>query len=125
MDSELVADVVSSPRSLNWIDIADHVGYRDVGSCELLDIALVAAEIIDRCVVAHFGNFLASVFANRVVRVVANLRSFDEGQRIVEQRRQQTNQLRLGLAAEPEQNEIMSRQDRIHHLRSNGLFKTD
>ena len=60
-----------------------------------------------------------------LVRVVVDLAAFDVGRHLVEQRGQQADEPRLGLAAQAQQNEVVARKDGVHHLRHDRVFVSE
>ena len=60
MDGEFVGEVASL-RHFDWVDLADQVGDGDVGSGELLAVAVGAGDPADGGVVAEFVGFLAAL----------------------------------------------------------------
>jgi hypothetical protein len=68
------------------------------------------------------GDQVAAAAADGAVRVVVDLAAFHVGRRFIQQRSQQPDQARFGLAAQAEQNEIVAREDGIDHLRHHGVF---
>jgi len=72
-----------------------------------------------------FGDQLATLAAERLVRVVADLASGNVRQLRVEQRRQRAQYAALRLAPQSQQNEIVARQDGVDDLRRNRVLIAD
>ena len=79
----------------------------------------------DGRVVALLFNQVLAVAADRPVRVIVDLASRDVGQLLVQQRRQHADDARLRLPAQPQQNEVVPRQQRVDDVRHHCLLKTD
>ncbi len=122
---ELAGEVLRAARSLDGVDIADEVGDGDVGRGELFNVALVAAEIGDGSGVSALGNEVAAALAERHVRIVADLAAGDVGHLLVEQRGERAQDAALGLAAQPEQDEVLFRKDGVDDLRDDRVFVAD
>ncbi len=114
-----------APCRLDGIDVADHVRDGHVRRCQLLDVTVRPRQPGDGRVVALLLHQRPALAANRVVGIVANLAPGDVRHRFVQQRGQQADDARLGLPAQPQQNEVVPRQQRVHDLRDNGFLKTD
>ena len=56
MHGELGAELVAGAGGLDGVDIADQVGYGDVGGGELFDVAVFGLHPGDGCVVAELGD---------------------------------------------------------------------
>ena len=102
---------------LDHIDLADQVGDRDIRRGQLFVIAIVAADPFDRCVVSLGGDQVARMLGNRRERIVVNLGSGDDRNCLIEQPDQLAQHPRLGLAAQPEKQDVVLRQDRVLNLR--------
>ena len=57
---QLVAELEAAPGRLDRIDVADHVGNRHVRRRQLLDVAVVAMQPVDRQVVAGLAHASAA-----------------------------------------------------------------
>ena len=79
MHRELVAEDVPTTCSLDGIEIADDVGDGDIGSGELLDVALIGVEPRDRCVITGFVEKILSVLRDRSERIVVHFAAGDDG----------------------------------------------
>jgi hypothetical protein len=124
MHGQLVRKILAAAGCLDGIDIADHVGNGDVGRGQLFDVALVATEPRDGRFVSLGGNQIAAALANRVVRIIANLAAGYVRQALVEQGGEHPNDARLGLPAQPQQNEIVAGQNRVDNLRDHRVVVT-
>ncbi len=98
---------------LDRIDVADEIGHGDVGRGQLLAIALVARQPGDRKVVTLLDGQPAAALARRRQRRVVDLASGDDRHPLVEQVRQRAEDTRLGLAAQPEQDDVVPGEDGI------------
>src|SRR6266540_3844952 len=76
----------------------------------------------DRRAVAPLADQLAAVLRDRIEGIVIDLAPRDDGDLFVEQRDELAQDAALRLAAEPEQNEVVARENRIDELRQDGLF---
>ena len=97
---QLVGDVLPAAGGLDRIDIADHVGDRDVRRGQLFHVAVVAVEPGDRRVARFRGHQVAAAAADRRVRIVVNLAAGDVRRPFVEQAGELADETRLGLPAQ-------------------------
>ena len=125
MNRELVREHVPAARCADWVDVADHIGDRDVGRGELFDVARFAIEPRDRRVVAHFVDLHARELRDRRERIIVDLAPRDHGNRVVEQRRERAEDARLRLTAKTEQDKVVPREQGVHDLRNDGLVVAD
>ena len=72
-----------------------------------------------------FFDQIAAPAADGMVRIIANFAAGDVGHTLIQQRRQHADDACLGLTAQSEQNEIVPRQNGVHHLRNHGVFVAD
>ena len=107
---------------LDHVDLADQVGDRHVGRGELLVVARLAADPVDRRVVALRGDQVAGVLGERGIGMVVDLRAGDDRHRVVEQVDELAEHPGLGLAAEAEEEHVVLREDRVLDLRDDGLL---
>ena len=122
---ELGAELVVAARGLDGVDVADEVGYGDVGRGELFDVAVVGREPGDGGVVAERGDEVAAEFGDGGVGVVAELGAGDVGGVGVEQRGERAEDARLGLTAEAEEDEVVAREDGVDDLGDDGVVEAD
>jgi hypothetical protein len=113
---------MSCPRRLDRIDIADHVGDRDVRGSQLFDIALVAVQPRDVRVVGLIGDEVAAAAADRHVRVVVDFAAGEVRRPFVQQSCELADEARFGLAAEAKQNEIVPGKKGVDYLRHHRIF---
>ena len=76
---ELGAEVLVAAGGLDGVDVADEVGYGDVGGGEFFDVAVVGGEPGDGGFVAELGDEVAAEFGDGGVGVVAHLGAGDVG----------------------------------------------
>ena len=122
---QLVGEIQPRLRRLDRIDVADHVGDRDVGRRELLDVALVAAQPRDRQRVTLLGEARAAPGADRRGRIVVNLAPGHDRDPLVEEIDHPPQDAALRLAAQPEQDEVVPREHRVDELRDHRLVVAD
>ena len=113
---ELAGELVPSLGRLDGIDVPDQVGDGHVRGGQFLDVALLGRKIGDRRLVALAGDQLAAALADGRIGVVVDLTAADVRRVRVEQRRECAQDAALGLSAQPEQDEVMPREDRVHDL---------
>src|SRR4051794_24358 len=119
---ELVREQVTSPRGLDWIDIADQVGDRHVRGGELLDVALLPSKPGDGCGFPALCQQLSGILRDRGERIVVDLTPGDGRNPLVEQGGQLPQEPTLGLTPEPQQDEVVTRQERVDDLRQDGVL---
>src|SRR6266704_6447504 len=95
-------------RRLDWIDVADDVGDRDVRGRELLHEPQLAGQPGDRRAVAALRDQLAPVLGDRLEGIVVDLAARDERDLFIEQRDKLAQDTALGLTAQAEQNEVVA-----------------
>src|SRR6266446_7621023 len=122
VNGQFVGEVAATAGGANGIDVADNVGDGDVGSSQLFDEALVAGHPSNGCVVALIGDFLAASAADRAQRVVVDLAAGDDRDFDVQQLHKTAQDAALGLPAQTQEDEIMTRKERVDDLRHNGIF---
>jgi hypothetical protein len=113
---QLVRQLQPRPRRLDRVDVADHVRDGDVGRRELFHVARVAFEPVDRRAVAGFGHLRPAGAADGIQRVVVDLAAWHHRNELVEQRHQRAQEARLGLPAQAQQDEVVSRQQCVDQL---------
>ena len=97
---------------LDGVDLADEVGHRGVGRGQLLGEALASVDPGDRRVVAVLGDQVDGVRRDRREGVVANLRTLDDRQPLVEQFDERTDHAGLRLTALAQQDDVVSGEQR-------------
>jgi len=107
---------------LDHINLADQVGDGHVGRGQLLLIARVAADPVDRGRVAQAGDLLASLLGEGRIRVVVDLGPFDHRQGVVEEVDELAEHPGLGLAPEPEEEHVVAGKDGVLDLGNDRLF---
>ena len=125
VDGELVRQPAPRRSRLDRVDVADHVGDRDVRGRELLDVAQRAVEPGDGQVVAFFLDAGAARGADRRERIVVDVAAGHDRDRLVEQLGEPPQQPRLGLPAQPQHDEVVPRQDGVDHLRDDRVVVAD
>ena len=122
---QFVGEVESRLRRLDRVDVAHHVGDRHVRGRELLDVAVLAREPRNRQGIAFGGDARAAGATDRVERVVVNLAAGDDRNLVIQQVGEAAEDAALGLAAQAEQNEVVTRENRVHQLRDDRLVIPD
>ena len=116
---------MAAARRLDGIDVPDQVGDCDIRGGQFLHVTLFRREISDRSVVAKLRNFVAAAAANRSVRVVVDLAAGDIRNLGIEQGGQGAQDAAFGLAAQSEQDEVMTRENGVDDLRHDGIVVSD
>ena len=125
MHGQLVRQVEPGLRRLDRIDVADHVGDRHIGRGQLLDESAVARQPRNRHRVALPRDARAARRAQRGQRVVVDFAPGHDRNPVVEQVDERAENAALRLAAQPEQNEIVAREDGVDELRHDRLVVAD
>ena len=125
MDGQLAAEFMPTARCFNGIDITDKVGDGDIRRVQLFNIPLFGREISDRSCIPMFAYLVVAALADRRIRVVMNLASRNVGHLLIEKRGKRAQYPAFRLAAQAQENEIVSRQNRIHDLRYHGIVVAD
>ena len=114
---QLVRQEMPAARGLDRVHVADQVGDGHVGGRELLDVARFARQPGDRRGVAQLRDPLPAVLGDRLKRIVVDLAARQHRDLFVEQQHQLAQDAALRLSPEPQQDEVVARQDRVHELR--------
>ena len=122
MDSEFVGEIAASARRADGIDVADNVGHGHVGSGKFFNEAVLARHPGDGSVVALRGDFFAAGAANGFQRIVVDFAASNNGHFRIEKINEPAKNAALGLAAKPQKNKIVAREQGIHNLRHDGVF---
>ncbi len=122
MDGEFVAQQMTAARRLDGVDVTDDVGHGHVGGGELFHVALVTRHPRDGRIVASVFDEIARVLGDGGERIVVHLAARHHGHRLVEQRDERAQDARLRLTTQPQQNEVVPRQQRVDDLRHHGVF---
>ena len=124
VQGELVGQIAAAASRFDGINVPDDVGNGHIRGGELFHVSLIARQPSNRCVVAAGGDQLAAGAANRPEGIVIDLAAGDHGNFRVQELHQATEDAAFRLAAQAEQDEIMSRQDSVHDLWDDGIFVT-
>src|SRR5205807_3408640 len=124
MDGQLICEIAAF-GDLDGVDLTDEIGDRDVGRGELLAIATIATDPRYLDAVAFLGDQVETPAADRFVRVVVDLASCDHRHLLVEQADQGSHDPALRLAALPQHDHVVARDDRVGQLRQYGLVVAD
>ena len=123
---QLARELQARPRRLDRIDVADHVGDGHVGRRQLLDVAQVARQPVDRRAVAlggdarrgtraQIGASGSSLISQPGITGISSSSSVD----------QRAQQARLGLTAQAKQDEVVLREQRVDQLRNDAVVVAD
>ncbi len=124
VDGELVGEVSAAASRADGIDIADDVSHRHVGRGEFFDKAILAGHPGDRSIVAIGGDFFAARTADGPERIVVDFAACHDGHFRIEQVDEAAENAAFRLAAQPEKNEIVAREQGIDDLRDDRVFVT-
>src|SRR5690606_11184123 len=113
---------MSTLRRLDRIDIAHNVRDRHVGGGQLLNKSELPANPINPGLVAMVLDLFLTVRAERVERVVIDLRALDDRDLGVKKVGQLADDPTFCLSAEPKKNEVVLREDCIDDLGYDGFF---
>ncbi len=119
-----LAREISPLRMLDHIDFADQVGDRNIRRGQLFVIAVVAPDPLDRRRVTLRNDHVAGMLGNRRERVVVYFRAGHHRNRIIQQSHQLAQHASLGLAPQPEKQDVVLGKDRILDLGYNRLVVT-
>ena len=116
---------MTTPSSLDGINVANQVGDRYVRRRELLNEALVPAEPRQGRSIAAFRQQLSGVLRNRGEWIVIDFAAGHDGYPFIQQPRQLPQNTAFGLASEAQEDEVMAREQRVHDLRKNRILVSD
>ena len=125
VNRQLIAQQVTAFGGFDRIDVTDDVRNGDVGSRKLFDKARVATDPVERHRIAVLRQHLSPVSGDWPERIVVDFRAGDDRDALVEQIGEQADDAALCLSAQPEQDDVMPRENRIDQLRDNGVLVTD
>jgi len=91
---------IASLGDLDRIDFADQIGDGDIRCRQLLAVTAVAIDPLERQGVTQVIGRLATSAANRLIRIIVDLASLDDGNALVEQTNQAANNPRFALIAD-------------------------
>src|SRR5208282_1417284 len=100
---------------------ANHVRDGYVRRRELFHVAMFTGDPADRRFVALGGEALAAGAAERLVGIVVDLASCDDGNLGVHESYEAAKDARFRLSTQPEQNEVVPRENRVDDLRDHGV----
>ena len=86
---------------------------------------MIAADPLQRQRIAHLFGLLAAGTANRIVRIIVDLASFDDRYAFIQKTEQAANDSRFALAALTEENHMVAGENGILDLRYDGFVITD
>ena len=124
MDGQFVRQVPAL-RDLDGVDLADEIGHRNVGRRQLLPKTVNPMEPRDGGLVAQFLYLIVPEFGDGRKGIVVHLGPFDDGNVLVQEIRHRSDQPRLGLAALPQEDQVVAREDRVLQLRQDRIFIAD
>ncbi len=129
-DDPVVDDALIGVREplgsrLDRVDVADQVGHGHVGGGELLVVALVAVHPLDRQIVAEFPHALPRGGQDRLERALVEVAAGDRRRVLVQEAGQGAQDARFRLTAQAEQDEVVSREDRVDDPRQDRLVVAD
>ena len=124
VDGELVREIAAFGDP-DGVDFADEIGDRGVRGGELLAVALAAVHPRHRQVLARFGQQVLGEPGDRMEGVVVDLRVGDDREPLVEQADHGADDPGLGLAALSQQDDVVSGQNRVLHLRQDGVLEPE
>jgi len=122
---ELGAEILIATRGFDGVDVADEVGYGDVGGGEFFYVTLVWGEPRDGGFVAEFCELIAAELGDRSVGVVADFGAGDVWEIWVEEGGQGAKDARLCLSAETEEDEVVLAEDGVDDLGDDGVVVAD
>ena len=124
VEGELVGQVAALGH-LDGVDLADEVGDGRVGRGQLLAVALVAVDPVDRGVVAELVHQVAGMAGDRLVGVVVDLAAGDDRHPLVEQADQRADHAGLGLAPLAQEDDVVAGQQGVLELGHDGVLVAD
>src|SRR5437588_11409448 len=125
MNRQFVAEQVPAFGGLDGIDVADNVCDGDVRSLQLFDKARIAINPGNGCGILVQLDRLPSVSADRMKRIVVDIRTGNDGNLLVEKICELANDAALRLAAQSQQNQIVAGENGINKLRHDGFVITN
>src|SRR5438105_8960344 len=110
MNCQLIAEEVSALRGFDRIDVANDISNRHIRRGQLFDKARIAIDPGDWRRVLMQLDRLSPMRADRMKRIVVDFRAGNDWNLLVEQIGELANDAALRLAAQPQQNQIVSRE---------------
>src|SRR5262245_27507624 len=123
--TEFAANRMTALRGLNWVDVADDIGNRDVRRRKLFDISLVPTAILNKCAITEFGNEIAATSTDRLEGIVIDFATGNDGNDFIQQRNQIAQDPAFGLSPQPEKDHVVPRKNRVDRLWNDRFFVSD
>ena len=125
MDRQLARKRVAAPIRLDGVEVADDAGDRHVGSGEFFYEAALAGKVGDGRGIAALRDALVTPAAQRPKRVVVDFAAGDHRHLLVEQFDERPEDAALGLAAQPEKDEIVPGKQGVRDPGDDRVLKAD
>ena len=122
---QLVRQLEPGPGGLDRVEVADHVGDRHVGRREFFNVARFARKPRHRQRVAFRGNARTARRAERRQRIVVNLAAGHDRNGSSSSSVRAAQNAAFRLPAQPEQDEVVARQDGVDDLRDDRFVVPD
>jgi hypothetical protein len=122
---QLAAEVLIAAGGFDGVDVADQIGYGDVGCGEFFYEAIIWCKPRYGRVFSEARDEVAAELGDGGVRIVTHLGAGDVGAGGVEEGGQRAKDARLGLAAEAEEDEVVLAEDGVDELGDDGVFVAD
>ena len=113
---------MSATSRLDRVEVAEDVRDRHIRRRQLLDVAVLPRDPFDRCLFPVLFDQLPAVLGNRVERVVVDLTARQDRHAFVQEIEQRSQDTALGLPAQSQQDEVVLREDGVHHLRNDRVL---
>ena len=125
MNDVLGRETQAQRSGLDRVDVSEQVGDGHVGRRQLFAVAVFTMDPGDGRVVAVLGDEFTREATDRPQRFVVDFAARDNRDVLVQQPREQADDAGLGLAAQPQQQDVMPRQQGVHELWNNRFFVPD
>src|SRR5208282_3579023 len=122
VNGELIGKVAASTSGADGVNVAENVRDGHVGRGQFFHVTLVTRQPGNGSVFALRSHLFAAGAANGPQRVIVNFAAGNHGDFRVEQLNQAAKDAALGLAAQPQQNKIMAREQCVHDLRNHTVL---
>src|SRR5262249_2319582 len=124
VNGELVRQIAAPARGADGVNVPDNVGDSHVGSGQFFDVAKVARHPGDGRTVPVGGDALAASPADGLEGIVVDFAAGDDREFRSEGVDEPAENAALGLAAEPQKDEVVPREQSIDDLRDHRVVIT-
>ena len=125
VDVQFIGKLVPASRRLDGIDVPDHVGDGHVRCGQFLHITKLPGKKSHRRGIAFLCQQQVAGPADGRIGIVVDFTPCQYGQLLIEQAGEGPQDAALGLPAQPQQDEVVTREDGVDNLRNHRIVVSD